>query len=106
MRLPPTDGAPPLKLRTCAVTPDSSIAIGAGIGGWLAVWSMPSGELVKMVLLPDAVAAVSQLTPLPPVAQSSASSAPFFIACDDGNHRLIELTSKHFKRPSAVRLVV
>ena len=62
--LPPAHGGT-LKLRTCAVTPDSALAVGAGEGGWLAVWSLRTGSLVRMVLLPEALSCISHLAPLP-----------------------------------------
>ena len=87
LKLPPSHDAS-LRLRSCAVTPDSSVAAGAGDGGWLAVWSLSTCTLARMVLLPDAFGGVSQLLPLPPGPTSG--SAPLLLTCADGALRVVD----------------
>ena len=89
LKLPPAHDAS-LKLRTCAVTPDAAFAVGAGEGGWLALWSLHTRTLARMILLPDALGAVTQLTAMPLPPPSATASAPVLLTCTDGAIRLVD----------------
>lgn len=101
LRLPTMDGGSPLKLRTAVVSADSSVAVGAGVGGWLAVWALRAATLAKMILLPAAAAAVSELAALP---ADDGRSMPYALTCSDGAVRIVDLSEPaltHVIRPPA-----
>ena len=90
LKLPPAHGSA-LRLRTCGVTTDSSTCVGCGVGGWLAVWSLRTAALARMIMLPEAFGSISQLTPLPPPTPTKRKRAyPFLIGCSDGVLRVVD----------------
>ena len=95
LRVPTAQGAA-FKLRTVAATADGALAAGACEGGWLALWSLRTGILAKMILLPDATATVRELTPLP-LAHGSAAAAGSAPSRRGGHHASFVLTGEDGK---------
>ena len=85
LRLPAAHGGL-AKLRACAITPDSRLAVGGGDGGWLAVWELPTGTLTALLLLPDGASGVTQISPL----AAPEGAAHVALTCADGAVRVID----------------
>jgi hypothetical protein len=71
-----------LKLRTVAVSDDSSLCVATGEGGAVVLWSLESGSLLKTITLPEEVGAVEQATWLP-------RTASVALLCGDGTLRML-----------------
>lgn len=88
LRLPPTQST--LRLRAATTSADSAFAFGAGEGGWLAVWSLASCALAKMILLPEACGPITQLAPLAALPAIDAHPGGVLLACADGALRVLD----------------
>ena len=91
-----------VRLKTITVSSDGALLVGAGEGGWLAVWSLVKQEILRIVRLPPAAGAVSSLTFLPAGGaggaldvveeKSGARRQTLALVCADGALRIVEPT--------------